>query len=66
MTGIPLLIAVICASTPTATSSYILAKELGGDAPFAANLLAVETVLAMATMPLLYFAVQLLPAAAGA
>ncbi|MEZ5954581.1 MAG: AEC family transporter [Hyphomonas sp.] len=66
VTGIPLLIAVICASTPTATSSYILAKELGGDAPLAANLLAVETVLAMATMPLLYFAVQLLPAAAGA
>ncbi|MCA8903090.1 MAG: AEC family transporter [Hyphomonas sp.] len=66
VTGIPLLIAVICASTPTATSSYILAKELGGDAPFAANLLAVETVLAMALMPLLYFLAQMLPAATGA
>jgi len=66
VTGIPLLIAVICAATPTATSSYILAKELGGDAPLAANLLAVETLLAMITMPLLYFAALLLPAAAGA
>jgi len=66
LTGVPLLIAVICAATPTATSSYILAKELGGDAPLAANLLAVETLLAMITMPLLYFAAVLLPAAAGA
>lgn len=60
--GMLLTIAVICASTPTATSSYILARELGGDAPLAANLIAVETVLAMATMPLLYLAVMHLTA----
>lgn len=63
VTGVPLVIAVICAATPTATSSYILAKQLGGDAPLAANLLAVETVFAMLTMPALYFAVQMLPSA---
>lgn len=63
LSGIPLTIAVICAATPTATSSYILARELGGDAPLAANLIAVETVLAMLTMPLLYFAVMHLTAA---
>jgi predicted permease len=51
VTGVPLVIALICAATPTATSSYILAKELGGDAPLAANLIAVETVLAMITLP---------------
>jgi malonate transporter len=61
LSGIPLTIAVICAATPTATSSYILARELGGDAPLAANLIAVETVLAMLTMPLLYLAVTQLP-----
>ncbi|MCO7237520.1 AEC family transporter, partial [Cobetia sp. Dlab-2-U] len=54
VTGVPLVIALICAATPTATSSYILAKELGGDAPLAANLIAVETVLAMITLPGLY------------
>ncbi|MBR9805876.1 MAG: AEC family transporter [Alphaproteobacteria bacterium] len=54
VTGMPLVVALICAATPTATSSYILAKELGGDAPLAANLIAVETVLAMVTMPALY------------
>ena len=63
LTGMPLIIAVICAATPTATSSYILARELGGDAPLAANLIAVETVLAMVTMPLLYLAVMHIPAA---
>lgn len=52
--GMALTIALICAATPTATSSYILAKELGGDAALAANLIAVETLLAMVTMPALY------------
>ncbi|WP_321489778.1 AEC family transporter [uncultured Hyphomonas sp.] len=63
LSGVALTIAVICAATPTATSSYILARELGGDAPLAANLIAVETVLAMLTMPLLYLAVTQLPLA---
>lgn len=52
--GMALVIAMICASTPTATSSYILARELGGDAPFAANLIAVQTVLSMVTIPAIY------------
>ena len=59
ISGTPLIIAVICGSVPTATSSYILAKELGGDAPFAANLIAVQTVLAMVTIPALYLLVTL-------
>ncbi len=45
---------VICAATPTATSGYILARELGGDAPLMANLIAVQMVLAAVTMPVLY------------
>jgi len=57
LSGMALTIAVICAATPTATSSYILARELGGDAPLAANLIAVQTVLAMLTLPLLYLLV---------
>jgi hypothetical protein len=63
LTGTPLIIVLICAATPTATSSYILARELGGDASLAANLIAVETVIAMVTMPLLYLLVMQLPAA---
>ena len=56
LTGTPFAIAVICASVPTATSSYILARQLGGDAPLAANLIAMQTVLSMLTMPLIWFA----------
>ena len=56
--GLPrlhILIAVLCTATPTATNCYILAKQLGGDAPLSANLIAVQTVLSAATMPLIYF-----------
>ncbi len=56
LTGTPLAIAVICVSVPTATSSYILARQLGGDAPLAANLIAMQTVLSMLTMPAIWFA----------
>lgn len=56
--GLPrmhIIIAVICTATPTATNCYILAKQLGGDAPLSANLIAVQTVLSIITMPALYF-----------
>lgn len=56
ITGTPLAIVVISASVPTATSSYILARQLGGDAPLAANLIAMQTVLSLVTMPLIWFA----------
>lgn len=49
-----LAIAVIAASTPTATNGYILARQLGGDYALSANLIAVQTVLAVITMPLVY------------
>ncbi|MEZ5937115.1 MAG: AEC family transporter [Hyphomonadaceae bacterium] len=50
-----LAVIVISASTPTAASGYILARELGGDGTFMANLIAVQTVLAALTMPAMYF-----------
>lgn len=55
LTGMPLAIAVISAAVPTATSSYILARQLGGDAPLAANLIAMQTVLSIITMPVIWF-----------
>lgn len=35
------------AATPTATSSYILSKQLGGDADLMANMISLQTILAM-------------------
>lgn len=45
--------AVVCASVPGATSSYILAKQLGGEATLMAGITTVQTLAAMLTMPLI-------------
>lgn len=44
--------ALLFQALPTASSSYILARQLGGDAPLMAGITAVQTVLAGAAIPL--------------
>jgi predicted permease len=44
---------VLLAALPTATSSYILARQLGGDAPLMAAIVSGQTLLAVATIPLI-------------
>ncbi len=53
-----LTVGVVFAALPVATSSFILARQLGGDARLMANLCAVQTLLSMVTLPL---ALVLLP-----
>ncbi|MCU0977166.1 MAG: AEC family transporter [Steroidobacteraceae bacterium] len=48
--------ALLCAAVPGASSSYILARQLGGDAPLMANITTAQTLAAMATMPLVLWA----------
>ncbi|MBP6014917.1 MAG: AEC family transporter [Alphaproteobacteria bacterium] len=45
--------ALICAAVPGASSSYILARQLGGDAPLMANITTAQTLAAMLTMPII-------------
>ncbi|MBE0488718.1 MAG: AEC family transporter [Halomonas sp.] len=45
-------VALLFAALPTATSAYILARQLGGDAEMMAALITAQTLLAMATLPL--------------
>ncbi len=45
-------IAILCASVPGATSAYILARQLGGDARMMAGMITATTVAALITMPL--------------
>ncbi len=45
-------IAILCASVPGATSAYILARQLGGDASMMASMITASTVSALVTMPL--------------
>ncbi|WP_422028305.1 AEC family transporter [Pyruvatibacter mobilis] len=49
--GIARMVAIICGAVPGATASYVLARQLGGDAPLMASLITASTVCAMATMP---------------
>ncbi|MFN2287969.1 MAG: AEC family transporter [Chromatocurvus sp.] len=53
VSDVSLAVIAIAAATPTATNGYVLARQLGGDAPFMANLIAAQTVLAVLTMPLI-------------
>lgn len=46
-------VAVLLATLPTATSAYILARQLGGDAPLMAGIISGQTLLAMVTIPLM-------------
>lgn len=43
---------IIFAAMPTATSAYILARQLGGDAPVMAAIITAQTLFAMVTLPL--------------
>lgn len=50
--GTALSVAVVFAALPTATSSYILARQLGGDADLMAAILTTQTVFSILTLPL--------------
>lgn len=45
--------ALLCGSAPGAAASYVLARQMGGDAPLMAGIIALTTVLSAATIPLL-------------
>lgn len=51
LTGTPVLVVALACAVPTATSSYILAKLLGGDAELMAALVTTTTVMALVTLP---------------
>lgn len=51
--ALALSVAIIAAATPTASNGVILAKQLRGDGEFAANLIGLQSVLTLITIPLL-------------
>ena len=51
--GLARLVVLICAAVPGATSSYMLARQLGGDMHLMASLITGGTILAVVTMPLM-------------
>jgi malonate transporter len=51
--GLARSVAVLWAALPTASSAYILARQMGGDAPLMAAIVTAQTLLAFATMPVM-------------
>jgi predicted permease len=53
VSGDDLAVVVIAGSVPSASASYVLARQLGGNAPLMAEILTLQTLLAMVSMPLM-------------
>ena len=51
LSGASLGVVACCAAVPAASNAYILARQLGGDAPLMAQILTLQTMLAVFTMP---------------
>jgi malonate transporter and related proteins len=52
VSGSHLAIVAACSAVPTASSAYVLARQMGGDAPLLAQIITLQTVLASLTMPI--------------
>jgi len=45
-------VALLCGAVPTGSGAYVLARQMGGDAPMVANMLTVQVIAAAVTIPL--------------
>ena len=59
--GMPRTVAIIAAAVPTASSSYILARQMGGDHDLMANLISVQVLAATLTLPAMIWLAQTSP-----
>ena len=53
VSGLDLEVTVIAASVPTASGAYALAKQMGGDAPLMAEIITVQTLASLLTIPIM-------------
>ena len=53
LSGVNLAVVAATAAVPTASSAYVLARQMGGDAPMVAQILTLQTIAAVVTMPLI-------------
>ena len=63
LSGETLIILALCAAVPTAMNGYLLARQMGGDAPLYAAVTTVQTVAAFVTIPAVMWAAGLLAGA---
>jgi malonate transporter len=46
-------VAVLCAAVPTGSGAYVLARQMGGDAPLIASILTLQVIVAAVTLPVI-------------
>ena len=51
LSGSNLAIVAACSAVPASSSAYVLARQMGGDAPLLAQIITLQTILAAVTMP---------------
>ena len=51
VSGTPQHVAIICAAVPTGSGAYVLARQMGGDAPLVASILTLQVIVAALTLP---------------
>ena len=51
ISGPSLVNVAVCSAVPTSSSAYVLARQMGGDAPLLAQIITLQTILAAVTMP---------------
>ncbi len=52
LSGSNLSIVAACSAVPASSSAYVLARQMGGDAPLLAQIITLQTILAAITMPI--------------
>lgn len=52
ISGPGLAIVAACSAVPASSSAYVLARQMGGDAPLLAQIITLQTILAAVTMPI--------------
>lgn len=52
VSGEPAAVALLCGAVPTGSGAYVLARQMGGDAPMVANILTAQVICAALTIPL--------------
>ncbi|MBH3430900.1 AEC family transporter [Pseudomonas alkylphenolica] len=53
LSGQAATVAILFQALPTASSSYVMARQMGGNAPLMANIIALQTLLAALTLPVM-------------
>ncbi|MCG8562915.1 MAG: AEC family transporter [Hyphomicrobiales bacterium] len=56
--GMARIVVVICMAIPAASSSYVLSRRMGGDAPLMAGILTAQTLAAALTLPMVIYVLQ--------